>query len=87
MAMESCPIVLGKFAEPDLIFLNLVQYIKKKYKKTKEKNKIKINFFLKYKNKYTLIRKFNPTLNEKNYHHSICVQYKKVTSIYFFFMI
>jgi hypothetical protein len=32
---------------------------------------------LKRKNKHALIRKFNPTLNEKHYHHPTFVQYKK----------
>jgi hypothetical protein len=33
--------------------------------------------FLKGKNKHVLIRKFNPTSNEKQYHHPFFVQYKK----------
>jgi hypothetical protein len=33
---------------------------------------------LKHQNKHVLIRKFNPTSNEKNnYHHPTFVQYKK----------
>jgi zona occludens toxin (predicted ATPase) len=32
---------------------------------------------LKHKNKHVLIRKFNATSNEKNYHHPTFIQYKK----------
>jgi hypothetical protein len=32
---------------------------------------------LKCKNKHAFIRKFNPTSNEKTYHHPTFVQYKK----------
>ena len=56
-------------------------YIREKKKKPrgkkiliwrKEKNKKISNFFkafFKRKNKHALIRKFNPILNKKNYHH------------------
>ena len=32
---------------------------------------------MKHKNKHVLIRKFNATSNEKNYHHPTFIQYKK----------
>ena len=47
---------------------------------SKEKNILLLLFlkaFLKDKIKHALIRKFNPTSNEKKYHHPIFVQYKK----------
>jgi hypothetical protein len=37
---------------------------------------------VKCKNKHALIRKFNPILNEKNYHHPIFLQYKKVINLF-----
>jgi len=42
-----------------------------------KKNQIFLIPFLKRKNRHALIRKFNPTLNEKNYYHLTFVQYKK----------
>jgi len=49
-----------------------------------------LNFFkiiFEKQNKHVLIKKFNSTSNEKKYYHPTFVQYKKVTSIYFLFIV
>ena len=70
-----------KFIESSINFNMII--LKKKTKKFK----MFFKEFLKRKNKHILIRKFNITLNEKNYDHPTFFFKKKLISIYFLFTV